>query len=116
MYPADFFPKEAGRDYAITPLLGPLEKHRNDFNVFSHLDHDIKGGHFSVHSFLSGVKMGDAKGPKGLRWLALSIVAEMKGGQDGVDTNVVEGVEKGVKKVRVQVGCPGFRCELLLSV
>ncbi len=66
MYPTDFFPKEAGRDYAMTPLLAPLEKHREDFNVFSHLDHDIKGGHFSTHSFLSGVKMGDAKGmPEG---------------------------------------------------
>ena len=50
----------------MTPLLAPLEKHRENFSVFSHLDHDIKGGHFSVHSFLSGVKMGDAKGmPEG---------------------------------------------------
>ena len=33
-----------------------------------------------------------------------------------VDTDVVEGVEKGAKKVRVHVGCPEFRCELFLSV
>lgn len=66
MYPKRFFPKEAGANYQMTPLLAPLEKHRKDFSVFSHLDHDIKGGHFSVHSFLSGVKMGDAKGmPEG---------------------------------------------------
>lgn len=66
MYPKDFFPKEAGANYKMTPLLAPLEKHRKDFSVFSHLDHGIKGGHFSVHSFLSGVKMGDAKGmPEG---------------------------------------------------
>ncbi len=32
-----------------------------------------------------------------------------------VDTSVVEGVEKGAKKVRVHVGCPESRCELLLS-
>lgn len=66
MYPEHFFPKETGSNYAMTPLLSPLKKHRKDFTVFSHLDHDIKGGHFSVHTFLSGVKMGDAKGmPEG---------------------------------------------------
>jgi hypothetical protein len=66
MYPERFFPTEAGPNYQITPLLSPLEKHRKNFTIFSHLDHDIKGGHFSVHSFLSGVKMGDAKGmPEG---------------------------------------------------
>ncbi len=66
MYPKDFFPTEAGPIYAMTPLLAPLERHRQDFNIFSHLDHDVKGGHFSVHTFLSGVKMADAKGmPEG---------------------------------------------------
>ena len=66
MYPPHFFPSEAGPNYQMTHLLSPLEKYRNRFSVFSHLDHDIKGGHFSVHSFLSGVKMGDAKGmPEG---------------------------------------------------
>lgn len=66
MYPKDFFPSEAGANYAMTPLLAPLERHRQDFNIFSHLDHDVKGGHFSVHTFLSGVKMADAKGmPEG---------------------------------------------------
>ncbi len=66
MYPESFFPKQAGANYQMTHLLAPLEAHRQDFSVFSHLDHDIKGGHFSVHSFLSGVKMSDAKGmPEG---------------------------------------------------
>jgi hypothetical protein len=66
MYPEKFFPKETGSNYQMTHLLSPLEQHRKDLSVFSHLDHDIKGGHFSVHSFLSGVKMGDAKGmPEG---------------------------------------------------
>lgn len=66
MYPKDFFPTETGANYAMTPLLAPMERHRRDFNIFSHLDHDVKGGHFSVHTFLSGVKMADAKGmPEG---------------------------------------------------
>ena len=46
MYPKDFFPTEAGPNYTMTPLLAPLERHRKDFNIFSHLDHDVKGGHF----------------------------------------------------------------------
>ncbi len=66
MYPEAFFPKQAGANYQMTKLLAPLESFRKDFTVFSHLDHDIKGGHFSVHTFLSGVKMSDAKGmPEG---------------------------------------------------
>jgi hypothetical protein len=66
MYPEKFFPLDDGPKYQMTHLLSPLEKHRKDFTVFSHLDHDINGGHFSVHSFLSGIKMGDAKGmPEG---------------------------------------------------
>jgi len=60
MYQPKFFPKESGRDYAITPLLKPLEKHRREFSVFSNLDHSIKGGHYAVHSFLSGVKSSQA--------------------------------------------------------
>ena len=62
MYQPHFFPKEAGADYAVTPLLQPIERHRRDFTVFSNLDHGVKGGHFAVHSFLSGLKSSDAKG------------------------------------------------------
>ncbi len=60
MYQPQFFPKTAGVDYRLTPLLKPLEKHRRDFTVFSHLDHGVKGGHYAIHSFLSGVKYADA--------------------------------------------------------
>ena len=61
MYQPKFFPKQAGKNYEITPLLKPLEKYRNDFTVFSNFDHGIKGGHFAVHSFLSGIQLDDAK-------------------------------------------------------
>jgi hypothetical protein len=60
MYQPKFFPKQAGRDYAMTQLLKPIERHRKDFSVFSNLDHGIKGGHFSVHSFLCGVRLEDS--------------------------------------------------------
>ncbi len=62
MFPGQFWPKESGSSYGITPLLEPLEAHRRDFTLFSHLDHGVKGGHFAVHTFLTGVKSSEAKG------------------------------------------------------
>lgn len=61
MYPEAFWPKSFGRDYEVTTLLQPLASLRNDLTVFSHLDHGLKGGHFAVHTFLTGVKAADAK-------------------------------------------------------
>jgi len=66
MYTGSFWPETSGRDYELSPLLKPLERHRNDFTLFSHLDHGQKGGHFAVHTFLTGVKSSEAKGmPEG---------------------------------------------------
>lgn len=66
MYPEAFFPSKEGRDFDLPHLLEPLAGHQGDFSVFSNLDHGIKGGHFAVHSFLSGVKTEEAKGmPEG---------------------------------------------------
>lgn len=64
MYPGAFWPKTFGPDYEATPLLKPLTPHRRDFTVFSHLDHGLKGGHFAIHGYLTGVKAADAKGMK----------------------------------------------------
>ena len=62
MHPDSFWPKSTGTDYELTPLLKPLEAHRQDMTLFSHLDHGLKGGHFAVHTFLTGVKHQDARG------------------------------------------------------
>ncbi len=62
MYPGAFWPKQAGADYETTTLLKPLESLRRDFTVFSHLDHGLKGGHYAIHAFLTGVKAVEAKG------------------------------------------------------
>lgn len=61
MYPGGFWPKTAGRDYELTPLLKPLKSHRADLTLFSHLDHGLKGGHFAVHTYLTGAKSVEAK-------------------------------------------------------
>lgn len=66
MYPGAFWPERSGTEYDLPPLLQPLAPHRRDFTLFSHLDHGLKGGHFAVHTFLTGVNSADAKGmPEG---------------------------------------------------
>lgn len=60
LMPDSFFPKGMGRDYELSPLLQPIARHRDDFTIFSNLDHDISGGHSAVHAFLSGIKDSDA--------------------------------------------------------
>jgi hypothetical protein len=66
MYPGAFWPEKAGADYESTTLLKPLDPFRKDLTLFSHLDHGLKGGHFAVHTFLTGVKAVEAKGmPEG---------------------------------------------------
>ncbi|MDX1985029.1 MAG: DUF1552 domain-containing protein [Bryobacteraceae bacterium] len=61
-YPDQFFPKQTGAGFDTPHLLEPLAPYRKDISVFSGLDHGVKGGHFAVHSFLSGVRQVDAKG------------------------------------------------------
>jgi hypothetical protein len=61
MYGGAFWPEGTGRDYELTPLLKPLADFRQNFTLFSHLDHGLKGGHFAVHTFLTGVKSVEAK-------------------------------------------------------
>ena len=61
-YPANFFPSVAGKDFQFTPTLQPLEKYRNQLTVFSHLDHDLNGGHKAVQGFLTSIKKEEADG------------------------------------------------------
>ncbi len=61
-YPGNFFPKAAGKDYVPTSTLKPLETHRDDLTVFSHLDHELNGGHKAVQGFLTSIKKEEAAG------------------------------------------------------
>jgi hypothetical protein len=56
------FPTTPGRDYEKTALLSPLWENRSQMTVYRGLDHGVKGGHFAVHSFLSGVLNSEAQG------------------------------------------------------
>jgi len=55
------FPTTTGRDYEKTTLLEPLWDIRSQMTVLRGLDHGVKGGHFAVHSFLSGVLNSEAQ-------------------------------------------------------
>lgn len=60
-YPPAFFPEQAGADYDLPTLLKPIAPLRKELTLFSGLDHAVKGGHFAIHAFLSGVRSVDAK-------------------------------------------------------
>jgi len=54
LLPEKFFPSEAGSDYTLSPYLKSLEKHREDFTVFSGVWHpDVDGGHPADICFLT---------------------------------------------------------------
>ncbi|MES2695979.1 MAG: DUF1552 domain-containing protein [Verrucomicrobiota bacterium] len=60
-----FFPESTGSAYEQTTLLKPLWDNRKQMTVYRGLDHGIKGGHFAVHSFLSGVLNSEAQNRPG---------------------------------------------------
>ena len=46
LHTPNLFPEKAGKDYALTPYLEPLQEFRRDFTVFSGLSHpEVDGGH-----------------------------------------------------------------------
>jgi len=54
LLPDQFFPKDKGRDYTLSPYLEVLKDHRNDFTVFSGVSHpDVDGGHPADNCFLT---------------------------------------------------------------
>lgn len=88
----DFTPKETGRDYALTPILKPLQTHRDDLTVISGLKLTHSGGHGGDRTFLTGTNTHDA-GSK-LRVSAdQELAAEI--GQDTRFRSMVLGVKRG---------------------
>jgi hypothetical protein len=56
-----FFPETAGKTFEETTLLKPLAANRDQVTVYRGLDHGLRGGHFAVHTFLSGVLHHESK-------------------------------------------------------
>ncbi len=58
LHPDNFFPKDPGKDFALSPYLEILKEHRDDFTVISGLQHAGMGSSFAHQasaSFLTGV-------------------------------------------------------------
>lgn len=55
------FPKTTGKQYEETPLLKMLAANREHTTVYRGFDHGLRGGHFAVHTFLSGVLHHESK-------------------------------------------------------
>jgi len=54
LVPENFFPKEHGPNYPLSPYLEILKQHRDDFTVFSGVSHpDVDGGHPADNCFLT---------------------------------------------------------------
>jgi len=56
----DFTPGDAGKNYAITPILKPLEGLRDDFTIVSGLKLTHGGGHTGERTFLTGTNTHSA--------------------------------------------------------
>ncbi len=56
-----FFPESTGSGYEETTLLQPLAANREQITIYRGLDHGLRGGHFAVHTFLSGVLHHESK-------------------------------------------------------
>ena len=59
LYRKAFYPNQTGEQYETTTLLEPLERHRQDFTVFSGFDHRAANGHRNWDNFLCGRRIGD---------------------------------------------------------
>lgn len=54
LLPSGFFPRQAGKDYELSPYLSVLKEFRQDFTVFSGVSHpDVDGSHSSEVCFLT---------------------------------------------------------------
>jgi hypothetical protein len=54
LHTPNLFPKQAGRDYELTPYLESIKEFRNDLTVFSGLSHpEVDGGHPAELSYLT---------------------------------------------------------------
>lgn len=102
-YPGNFFPREAGKDYVPTSTLKPLESHRDDLTVFSHLDHGLNGGHKGVQGFLNSIKKEEAAGfPE--KNISLDQVAAEHVGSSTRFPSINTGINKGTDMCWTRAG------------
>ncbi len=57
-YQSDFFPKQTGSGYEISPVLQKVDKFRDQMTIFSGLDHRGRNGHEGWRAWMSGDATG----------------------------------------------------------
>jgi len=105
-YPGNFFPKESGKDYVATTTLKPLEQHRDQLTVFSHLDHGLNGGHKAVQGFLTSIKKEEAAGFPGKNISLDQVAAEHVGSSTrfpSINTGILRGTDMCWSRAGVHV-------------
>jgi hypothetical protein len=55
------FPETTGKKFEATTLLKPLAANLDQCTIYRGLDHGLRGGHFAVHTFLSGLLHHESK-------------------------------------------------------
>jgi hypothetical protein len=54
LLPEQFFPKDSGKNYTLSPYLETLSEYRTDFTIFTGVSHpDVDGGHPADNCFLT---------------------------------------------------------------
>jgi hypothetical protein len=80
--PEGFFPQQTGDQYAMPNSLKALARHRQEFSIFSQLDHpDVGGGHGCTRTLLNGIKAADANGDRSKLFSLDQLVAERIGSE-----------------------------------
>ncbi len=83
------------RDFKMGRSSEPLEAIRDRMTMIAGLDHDTKGGHFAIHSFLSGVRQIDAKSMPDANVTIDQFAAESVSGQTRFSSLTI-GSESGI--------------------
>lgn len=59
LYRPAFYPEQKGDGYEPSPLSSVIDAHRDDFTIFSGLDHRASNGHANWDNYLCGRRVGD---------------------------------------------------------
>jgi hypothetical protein len=97
-----FFPKETGAAYTMPRTLEPIAAHRNQFTIFSGLDHRAPNGHEAWINFLSGKSPGSYS-------LDQQIADQIGGNSRFASVELATGVGEGAKTMsftKQSVGLP----------
>lgn len=107
-YHEAFWPDGTGKGYSLAATMEPLGPHRDRMTVISGLDHGVKGGHFGIHAFLSGVRSIDAKSMPEGNTTVDQRAAETVGGETRFPSLTI-GSETGIHGGRSFDGVTGLK-------